>query len=73
MGIYEGISKKVAQMGKNESVELANFLKPSQPELGDLLCRIYGSCDAFSLDPELNMSSESELRSYAQTLLLKLD
>jgi hypothetical protein len=34
MAIYEGISKKLGQMQENESLELANFLKPSQPELG---------------------------------------
>ena len=72
MGIYEGISRKLSQMKRTESLELANFLKPSRPELGDLLARIYGSCDSFSPDPEIAMSDEKELKDCAQILLLKL-
>lgn len=34
MAIYEGIGRKLGQMKKDESLELANFLKPSRPELG---------------------------------------
>ncbi|MCI5119574.1 MAG: hypothetical protein D3913_16880, partial [Candidatus Electrothrix sp. LOE1_4_5] len=48
MAIYGGIGQKLGQMKRAESVELANFLEPSRPELGDLLARIYGSCDSFS-------------------------
>jgi hypothetical protein len=72
MAIYEGISRKLGQMKRNESLELANFLKPSRPELGDLLAHIYGSCDSFSPDPDFTMSDEKELKDYAQILLLKL-
>ena len=72
MGIYEGISRKLGQMKKDESLELANFLKPSRPELGGLLARIYGSCDSFSPDPEIAMADEKELKNCAQILLLKL-
>jgi len=74
MAIYEGISRKLGQMKKDESLELANFLKPSRPELGDLLARIYGSCDSFSPDPEVDiaMSDEKELKDCAQILLVKL-
>ena len=74
MAIYEGISPKLGQMRRNESLELANFLKPSRPKLGDLLARIYGSCDSFSPDPEVEiaMSDEKELKDCAQILLLKL-
>jgi hypothetical protein len=43
MAIYEGITKKVRQMKREESLELANFLKPNRSELGELLARIYGS------------------------------
>jgi len=43
MAIYEGINRKLGQMERDESLDLANFLKPSRPELGDLLARIYGS------------------------------
>lgn len=72
MAIYEGINRKLGQMKKTESLELANFLKPVRPELGDLLVRIYGSCDSFSPDPEIAMSDEKELRDAAQILLFKL-
>lgn len=72
MAIYEGITRKLGQMKDSEALELANFLKPSRPELGDLLARIYGSCDCFSLDPEIAMSDEKELKDCAQILLLKL-
>ena len=74
MAIYEGIGRKLGQMKRNESLELANFLKPSRPKLGDLLARIYGSCDSFSPDPEVEiaMSDEKELKDCAQILLLKL-
>jgi hypothetical protein len=74
MAIYEGINRKLGQMEKDESLDLANFLKPSRPELGDLLARIYGSCDSFSPDPkvEIAMSDEKELKDCAQILLFKL-
>lgn len=72
MAIYGEISRKLGQMKRTESLELANFLKPSRPELGDLLARIYGSCDSFSPDPEIAMSDEKELKDCAQILLLKL-
>ena len=72
MGIYEGINRKLGQMKRTESLELANFLKPSRPELGDLFVRIYDSCDSFSPDPEIAMSDEKELKDCAQILLLKL-
>ena len=72
MPIYEGISRKLGQMKRIELLELANFLKPSRPELGDLLARIYGSCNSFSPDPEIAMSDEKELKGCAQILLLKL-
>ena len=72
MGIYEGISRKLGQMERTESLELANFLKPSRPELGELFARIYGSCNSFSPDPEIAMSDEEELKDCAQILLLKL-
>jgi hypothetical protein len=55
MAIYEGIGRKLGQMKRTESLELANFLKPSRPELGDLLARIYGSCDSYSPDPEVGL------------------
>ena len=72
MAIYEGISGKLGQMKRNESLELANFLEPSRRELGDLLASIYGSCDSFSPDPAVPMSDEKELKDCAQILLLKL-
>ena len=72
MGIYEGISRKLGQMKRTESLELANFLKPSRPELGDLFARIYGSCDSFSPDPDITMADEQELKDCAQILLVEL-
>ena len=72
MSIYEGICRKLGQMEKDESLELRNFLNPSRPELGDLLARIYGSCDSYSSDPEIAMSDEKELKDSAQILLFKL-
>ena len=67
IGIYDGIEQKVAQMEKDESLELTNFLKTSQSELGDLLSQIYGTCDCFGI-----ISDEKELKDCAQILLLKL-
>jgi len=74
MAIYEGIGEKLCQMEIKESLELANFLKSSRLELGRLLTRIYGSCDSYSPDPEVDiaMSDEKELKDCAQILLLKL-
>ena len=68
MGIYEGIEQQVAQMEKDESLELTNFLKTSQSELGDLLLQIYGTCDFFGHV----IYDEKELKDCAQSLLLKL-
>lgn len=74
MAIYEGIGEKLGQMKIKESLELANFLKSSRLELGKLLALIYGSCDSYSPDPEVDiaMSDEKELKDYAQILLYKL-
>ena len=65
IGIYDGIEQKVAQMEKDESLELTNFLKTNQSELGDLLSEIYGTCDCFGI-----ISDEKELKDCAQILLL---
>ena len=56
MAIYERIDEKLEQMKIMESLELANFLKSSRPELGRLLAHIYDSCDSFSPDPEIAMA-----------------
>ena len=67
MSIYEGIDQEVAQMEKDESLELTNFLKTSQSELVDLLLQINGTCECFGI-----ISDEKELKDCAQILLLKL-
>ena len=72
IGTYKGIDEEFAQMIKDESLELVNFLKP-QPlvldiELGDLLLKTYGTCDSFGHV----IFDEKELKDCAQTLLLKL-
>jgi len=73
LAIYEGISKKINQMKVEESTELVNFLKRTDcDELNELLASIYGACDSFSIDPEIALSDESELKKCAGTLLLKL-
>ena len=68
MGIYEGIDEEVAQMEKDESLELTNFLKTNQSELDGLLSQIYGTCDYFGHV----IYDEKELKDCAQSLLLKL-
>lgn len=73
LAIYEGISKKINQMKIEESTELVNFLKRTDcDELNELLARIYGACDSFSIDPEITLSDENELKECAEKLLLKL-
>ena len=68
MGIYQGIEREVAQMEKDESLELTNFLKTNQSELDGLLSQIYGTCDCFGHF----IYDEKELKDCAQILLLKL-
>ena len=74
MGTYEGIDSEAAQMEKDESLELTNFLKTSQSELasqselGDLLLEIYDTCGFFGHV----IYDEKELKDCAQILLLKL-
>jgi hypothetical protein len=58
LAIYEGIGKKMGQMKRKESLELVDFLKPSRPQLGKLLARIYGSCDSFSPDHDITMANK---------------
>jgi hypothetical protein len=58
--ILSWLSMKVGQMKIKESLELANFLKSSRPELGKLLARIYGSCDSYSPDPEVEIAMSDE-------------
>ena len=72
IGTYKEIDEEVAQMIKDESLELVNFLKP-QPlvldiELGDLLLKTDGTCESFGH----LFFDEKELKDCAQTLLLKL-
>lgn len=71
-GTYEGITEELRQMKRKESLELVNFLKPGRPQLARLLAEIYGSCDSFSLDPDINMVDEQELKDCAQILLVEL-
>ena len=71
MAIYEAVSRKLTQMKANESLELANFLKSSRPELVKLFARIYGSYDSYSPDPKVEIAIK-ELKDYAQILLFKL-
>ena len=74
ISIYKGIDQEIAQMEKDESLELTNFLKNSQLtskltiELTDLLSQIYGTCDFFGHV----IFDEKELKDCAQILLLKL-
>jgi hypothetical protein len=68
ISIYKGIDQEIAQMEKDESLELTNFLKTSQYELVDLLSQINGTCDGFGHI----ISDEKELKDCAQILLLKL-
>ena len=68
ISLYKGIEQEVAQLEKDESLELTNFLKTSQFELYDLLSQIYGTCDFFGHV----ISDEKELKDCAQILLLKL-
>lgn len=72
---FEGIGKKLGQMLRDESSELTNFLSKNRrrSEFSDLLLRAYGSCESFSLDPEVTLSTEEELREDAQNLLLLLE
>lgn len=73
LAIYGGISEKVRQMKQEGSVELAKFLnKTDRSKLNRLLSRTYGACDSFSLDPDISMSDEKELKDCAQSLLLEL-
>ena len=74
LAIYEGISKQIGRLISDEPSELTNFLsKNRRSEFGRLLLRAYGSCESFSLDPEVSMSTEEELREDAQNLLLILE
>ena len=68
ISLYQGIEREVAQLEKDESLELTNFLKTSQFELYDLLSQIYGTCDFFGHV----IFDEKELKDCAQILLLKL-
>jgi len=71
MSTYEGIGGEVAQMEKDESLELTNFLKTNQSELDgldSLLSQICGTCDYFGHV----IYDEKELKDCAQILLLKL-
>ena len=74
ISIYKGIDQEIAQMEKDESLELTNFLKTSQLtskltiELTDLLSQIYGTCDFFGHV----IFDVKELKDCAQILLLKL-
>ena len=68
ISIYKGIDQEIAQMEKDESLELTNFLKTNQSELDGLLSQIYGTCDYFGHV----IYDEKELKDCAQSLLLKL-
>ena len=74
-GIYEGVTNAISKMQEKESLELANLLNPDRSDLGQLLAYIYGTCDSYSPDPEVNSFNidEKELKDCAKKLLLELD
>lgn len=73
LNLYEKINQQLGRMEKDESLDLANFLhKAEQPGFGSLLASIYGSCDGFSLDSSISLSTKEELVNQAQTLVDKL-
>ena len=75
MSIYENVNKRLIKMQENQIQELQNLLEKkttNERKLNLLLARIYGACDAFSLDLEINRSSKKELKNYAKLLLLEL-
>jgi hypothetical protein len=70
--LYEKINLKLTQMRKDESLELANFLTPNRVHLGQLLLKIYGCCDDFSLNSEQVLSDEQNLQNLTKLLLFEL-
>lgn len=73
LNLYEKINHQLSRMKESESSDLANFLyKAEEPGFGLLLASIYGSCDSFSLDSTISLSTEEELVNQAQTLVLRL-
>ena len=71
LAIYEGVNNKASKMKKEESLELVNFLEPNRKELGTLLAKIYGDCNAFDIEFE-NRSTKKDLKIGAEKLLLEL-
>ncbi len=73
VNLYEKITQQLSIMEKDNPLELTNFLyEPKERGFGSLLASIYGSCDCFSLDSNISLSSEEELITQAQTLVLRL-
>ena len=70
--LYEKINLKLTQMREDESLELANFLTPNRVHLGQLLLKIYGCCEDFSLDSDQIFSDEEELKNLVKLLLFEL-
>ena len=71
--IYQEINKKLTQLERNESSNLANFLgKTNSPGLGRLLARIYGFSYSFIRDPNMSISDQEKVEEYAKILLLAL-
>ena len=76
IAIFKGINQKLNQMEVDESFELLNFLNKNnqiQHESHDLILRIYGACDSFDLENDLEISAQKELQDYCKSLLLKLE
>lgn len=74
LNLYEKLNQQLSRMKENEDSDLAKFLyKVEKPGFGLLLASIYGSCDCFSLDSTISLSTEKELVNQAQTLVLKLN
>ena len=60
-------------MESEESIKLSNLLHKTKCHgLNIILAKLYGSCSSYSLDPEVSLLDEVELKNDAQILLLKL-
>lgn len=70
-GLYMGASKKVKEMKKKESLELLNWMGPTNLEIDDLLSQGCGLCTNFISSPEINID-EKNLRKYARNLVIEL-
>lgn len=75
ISLYQKMNEKLGQLKRDESLELTELLEPNRKNLGRFLARVYGFCDSYNSNAEIDIviSDEKKLKELSQKLLFELE